>query len=456
MFKINELLKATCGRLLCGDSDTAVKGISIDSRTIKPGEAFIALKGSNFDGHNFIAAAIKKGAGAIIAGSSGHPVIRRAGKIPLIEVKDTIIALGDIARFKREEFTLPVIAVTGSNGKTTTKEMIAWVLSKRFKVLKNIGTKNNQIGLPLTLSGLNASYDFAVLELGTNHFGEIDYLAKITQPNIAIITNIGPSHLKYFRDLRGVFREKYSLLRHLEVPHIAMLNADDRLLKKYTSKNNNRNTIFGFGIKNKSDFFASAIRILNGRIEFLVNQKYRVTLKASGYFNIYNALVAIAVGRIFSMEYRDIAERLFNFEFPQDRLQHLRLNKIKFINDTYNSNPSSLKQALDVLDELKVKGRKIFVMGDMLELGSLEEFFHRQAGKEIAHICDCLVTVGRRAKLVACQAKESGLSAENIFTCASSVRARDILFTEISVNPDDIVLVKGSRAMKMEEILKAR
>lgn len=452
MFKVNELLRAARGRLISGKTSTVVKGISIDSRTIKPQEAFIAIKGPNFDGHNFVDEAIKRGAKAVIFQRQGARV--KGKEVAFIEVKDTIRALGDIAKFQRQKFDIPVIAVTGSNGKTTTKEIITWVLSKEFNVLKNIGTKNNQIGLSLTLLNLNRCHDLAVLELGTNHFGEIEYLAGICQPNIGIIINIGPSHLEYFADLKGVFREKSALLKHLKSPHIAILNADDSLLKRQILTKNRKPLILGFGIKNRSDFFATDIKILNGRINFLVNQKHRVTLKTPGYFNIYNALAALTVAHLLGMGHRDIASRISAFNFPQNRLEFLELNNIKFINDTYNSNPLSLKEAIETLGNFQINGRKIFIMGDMLELGNRKKLFHRQAGRKVAHICDVFITVGELSKFAAEAARASGFNTKNIFTCTSNLEAQDILFKKVSVGPDDIVLVKGSRAMRMEEILK--
>lgn len=453
MFKVNELLKATRGRLISGEDSACLRGISIDSRTTKPQEAFIAIKGTNFDGHDFVGEAIRRGAKLIITQVSGVRY-QVSGRVPVIQVKDTVKALGDIARFQRQKLDVDVIAVTGSNGKTTTKEMLSWVLSKKFKVLKNIGTKNNQIGLHLTLLNLNSSYDLAVLEVGTNHFGEVGYLAGICQPNISVITNIGPAHLEHFRSLKGVFKEKWALLDSLRRPHIAILNADDSLLRKQILLKNKKPVVFGFGIRNRSDFSVTDIRILNGRINFLVNQKYRFALKTPGYYNIYNALAAITVARILGMGYRDIASRLSAFDFPQMRLELLELNRIKFINDTYNSNPLSLKQAIEALDTFLTKGRKIFVMGDMLELGTRGELFHRQAGRKAAEVCDVFITVGELSRFAAEAARLSGLNRDNIFACASNLEAQDILFNKVSAGPDDVVLIKGSRAMKMEEILK--
>lgn len=451
MFVVSELLKAGKGKLISGRDNMEVSGISIDSRQIKPNEAFIAIKGNNFDGHDFVEQAIKKGAGAVIIQSCAFCPVPSA-KPAVIKVADTVKALGDIARFQREKFDIPVIAVTGSNGKTTTKEMIAHVLSGKFNVLKNIGTKNNHIGLPLTLVNLNKDHDMAVLEVGTNHFGEVAYLANICRPNIGVVTNIGPSHLEHFCNLEGIFKEKFTLMKFLKAPFISILNSDDIFLKKEALKKTKKPLILGFGKKNKSDFLASDIFVDNEKLKFTVNRKYKFTLDTLGYYNLYNCLAALAVGRIFGMDYEFISRRLSAFKFPQSRLSLVEFNNVKFIDDTYNSNPNSLKQALEALSNYSARGRKIFVMGDMLELGSSKELFHRQAGLEAARICDVLITVGNLSKIAARAAKKSGIGTKNIFTCESALEARDILLNEISLDSADVVLVKGSRSMKMERV----
>ncbi|MFH1458320.1 MAG: UDP-N-acetylmuramoyl-tripeptide--D-alanyl-D-alanine ligase [Candidatus Omnitrophota bacterium] len=455
MFKVEELLKATQGKFVSGKRDACVKGVSIDSRTLKRGEAFIAIKGRNYDGHCFVNEAIKKGSNVIIF---KKPFLRTKPKdeITFIEVKDTVRALGGIARFHRQRFDIPVIAVTGSNGKTTTKEMIFWVLSRKFKVLKTSGTKNNQIGLPLTLLGLNNACDLAVLEIGSNHFGEIGYLCRICQPDIGVITNIGPSHLEYFKNLEGVFREKMALIRELKKPGLAILNADDRFLKKVLHRAHKRPLALGFGIKNRSDFLATEIRALGQSLQFSVNQKYRFTLRTLGYYNIHNALAAVACARIFGMSMPDAASRLATFVPPQNRLQLLTLNNITFIDDTYNSNPLSLRQSLAVLKDSRAEGRKIFVMGDMLELGRRAVHFHRQIGKEAARICDVFIAVGPLSKWAALAARKEGLKAQDVFLCENNLEARDILYKKVNPGSEDLVLIKGSRAMMLEKILQMR
>ncbi len=452
MLKLSEILKATRGRLTQGSSSRTVKGVSIDSRKIKKGSLFIAIRGEKFDGHDFIDEAVKKGAACIIK-EKNRPYRTKAPAV--IEVKDTQKALGDIANFWRNKFSVPVIAVTGSNGKTTAKDMIAWVLSKKFKVLKNQGTKNNQIGLPLTLLNLDASHDMAVLELGTNHFGEIGYLSRVAAPNIGAITNVGPAHLEHFGDLAGVFKEKYSLIRGLNSPAIAILNSDDDFLRGRIIQKANKPLILGFGIENQSDFFASNIKQYKDKLDFRVNAKYSFSLKALGRHNIYNALVAISIARVFGLGYNEIAERLISFSFPDSRLKAMRIKGVCFIDDTYNANPDSLKQALNSLGKFKASGRKIFVMGDMLELGKRAIFYHEQAASDVAKVCDAFIAVGKLAKFTARRlGKSGGFKVKDIFSCAQARQARDIIRNKLKVKKDDVILVKGSRLMKMEEVFK--
>jgi len=450
MFKVDELLKATGGRLACGGSGCRVRGISIDSRTIKRGDAYIVIKGNSHDGHRFIPEALRKGASCIIYSSCFKASLQP--KAAFIKVRDTTAALGDIAAFWRARFDIPVVVVTGSNGKTTTKDMIAHILSRKFKVLKNEGTKNNHIGLPMTLLKLDGSHDFAVLEAGTSHPGEIPYLARIASANIGVITNIGPSHLEHFGALNSVRKEKVSLLKYLCGPRIAVLNSDCRFLSGELKKN--KKAEFGFGVNNRCDFMASSLKRAGRGMEFKVNSKIKFTLPVLGYYNIYNALAAVAVARICGMEYRDIASGLRRFVTPAGRLNVTKVNKITFIDDTYNANPLSLSQALKALDGLKVKGRKIFIMGDMLELGAKGKRFHLEAGRKAMDACDIFLAAGRLAKLAGQSALACDRKDKLVFICGSALEARNILFKQISPKPEDVVLVKGSRGMKMEQVFK--
>lgn len=261
MFNIDELLKATKAELISVKKDAQIKGVSIDSRTLKRGDLFIAIKGKRFDGHDFIAQAAKKGASCVVAERNVLAKKNHRTKdfgvgvnIPLIIVRNSIKALGDIAHFHRKRFSVPVVGVTGSCGKTTAKEMISFLLEGKLCVLKNEGTQNNQIGLPMTLLKLDRHHDIVVLEMGTNHFGEIRYLSKIAAANIGLILNIGPAHLEFFGNLGTVFREKYELIRSLNHPAIGILNADDKFLNATLKKNKDK-TLFGFGLKKDAIFW---------------------------------------------------------------------------------------------------------------------------------------------------------------------------------------------------------
>lgn len=447
MFKIHELTSVAEGKVISGLPGITVTGVSIDSRKIKKGEVFVAIKGDNFDGHDFIREAIDNGAVCVIT----EKKVARIKDVVFIRVRNTVQSLGKIARYNRNRYNIPVIAITGSNGKTTTKDMVAKVLSSKFKVLSTEGTKNNHIGLPLTLLKLDNTYQAVVLEIGTNHFGEIEYLSSIASPNIGVITNIGPSHLKYFQNLKGVFTEKRSLLRNLKNPAVAVLNADDSYLRKELLKRSSNLFTVGVGVNNRSDFSAFNIRCIGGKYRFKVNQGLEFALNVLGYYNIYNCLVSIAVARILGIEYGKIKAALSDFNSPSGRLGIINRKGIRFIDDSYNSNPLSLSQALDFLDKMKVTGRKIAVIGDMFELGNKSMSMHKKAIKKAFLACDKLVTVGA---LSSSSARSIKNKEKKIITCDNSQQARKLLFESLRVSPSDIVLVKGSRGMRMEEVFK--
>lgn len=461
MFEIKELIEATGARLATAGIGQKVQGISIDSRTVKSEDAFIAIEGDNFDGHRFIQDVLNRKVSVVIVQRNKRPLYLKYASsnkykgVAFLEVQDTVRALGDIARFHRKRFSIPIIALTGSNGKTTAKDMVAWVLSRQYKVLKNEGTKNNHIGLPMTLLELTDSHDIGVLEAGTNHFGEVAYLAGICQATVGIITNIGPSHLEFFKTLQGVLREKYSLIDSLKHPALALLNGDDVYLGRKVRAAEKTGSLIQFGIAHPSDFRASDISSKGGKLSFKVNEKYTFTLNTLGYYNIYNALAAIAVARVFGIAYATIIKALADFTFPKSRLQLKKCRYISVIDDSYNSNPLSLRQALEALRSFKTRGRKIFIMGDMLELGDRKEFYHTLAGKEAARVCDVFVTVGMLSRLAAAAARKSGFDTRHLFSCGASLDAKRILFNTVTPCKDDIVLIKGSRGMRLEQIIEA-
>ena len=316
--------------------------------------------------------------------------------------------------------------------------------------------------MPTTLLQLDASHACAVIELGTNHFGEIAYLSKICEPTMAIITNIGPSHLESFKDLDGVLKEKQAVLDSLKEPRIAVLNADDPLLKKIVARHRaplgrrDRKALFsvGFGIQNPCDFQARDIRRDAAGFSFMMHQGKKLRLTSLGRSNIYNALCAVAAGRMLGVNYPAIVSRLKSFVFPDGRLTLRSIRDTRFIDDTYNANPLSMRQAMDALCHAGAAGRRVLVMGDMLELGTGTGGFHRDAGRIAAASCDIFITVGKHTLAAAEAAVSSGFNKDNLFTCETAAQAKDILFHTVSVRKNDVVLLKGSRGMKLEQILE--
>jgi len=447
MFSIPEIIKVTEGKFIGKKICSCPAHISLDTRQIKEDEIFLAIKGKNFDGHDFVKEAVKKKAKAVILEKLPPEII----PIPIILVKDTIRALSQLAAYQRKKFSPILVAITGSNGKTTTKEMLAFLLSTKYKVLKNEGTQNNQIGLPLTLLKLEESHKVVVLELGTNHFGEIDYLSKIASPNIGVILNIGPAHLEAFKNIKGVYKEKSTLIRNLIYPCIGVLNNDDPLLRADLNKKR-KEFLVGFGLKGKTDFQAKVLKIKDDYIEFLLHQ-HKLSLHTLGVSNIYNALAALAVCRLLGLDYRLLSSKMKKFLFPVQRLQIKKIKSTTFIDDTYNSNPVSLKEALDALKRIKNKGRKIAVLGDMWELGEKSYQMHQEAGKQFLEICDIIIGVGKYFSTLKETLKNNHNKVE-LFSCVDALQAKDILFKYIKPTKNDIILVKGSRIMRMEEVIK--
>lgn len=449
MFKSSELLEATSGILTAGSVRCRFCGISIDTRALKPGELFVAIAGKNFDGHDFIIEAIGKGATGIIY-SDARKVAHFQKGVVYIKVPETTVALGAVARYHRRRFDIPVIAVTGSSGKTTTKEMIAWLLSDRYDVLRNAGTQNNLIGVPLTLLKIHSKHDLCVIELGTNRMGEIRRLAQIAEPNVGVITNIGPSHLEFLESLKGVYKEKIDLMKHLAKPGIVLLNRSDIILGKL-SRIRSR-PVFFFGINRECDFCATDITYGTDGISFLFNRNHRVQIRHHALHNVSNALVALACGILFGLEVPAMAEKLSSFDTPDMRLKEIKLKNCVVFDDSYNSNPQSLKQAIDVLCRYTCAGRRILVMGDMLELGKKSQEFHAYFGSYVSKKpIDLLITMGTHSKGTSENAKKCGMNAACVIHFEDCAQVLD--FLNAHLKEQDTLLVKGSRSMQMEKIV---
>ena len=429
-----------CGGKLIGE-DTLFCGVTRDNREVAGGEMFVAIRGENFDGHDFAASASEKGASVLLVSKEIDSV-----SASQILVSDTVKAMGDIASGYIKTLSAKRLCITGSVGKTTTKEMCAAVLSAGFKTHKTAGNFNNNIGLPLTVFGMDESHEAAVLEIGTNHFGEILPLALIANPDAAIITAIGESHLEAFGTKEGVLREKIEILRGLKEGGVAILNGDDPLLWGMRDKISHR--VVWFGTENEEcDVFAEILE--NGAYEarFTVcgsDAEFMIT--CGGIHNIRDALAAISAGREFGMDDEAIAKGLSQFKntgMRQDVFEH---NGVTIIRDCYNANPDSMKASLSLLSGMKAAGRKICVLGDMLELGENAGALHENIGEVAAKCADKVFVTGNFAPCYLNGAGEKGLSFEDKESLAKTL--------EKEIKAGDVLLVKGSCGTKMWQVIE--
>ena len=443
--KVAEFISAT-GRLA---AEAVVNGYSIDSRTVGPGQLFFAVKGERLDGHDFVEQALEKGAAAAVVRSDQAG--RYQGATRLLAVEDTLVALQTLATAVRKLWGKPLIAVTGSAGKTTTKEAIAQVLSARFRVLKSEGNFNNHFGLPLMLLKLEPEYDVAVIEMGMSHAGEIRALAKIAQPEIGVVTNVAAVHLEFFDSLAGIARAKYELIESLPLSGTAVLNADDEYVSQFGRGFKGKVVQYGLGAT--ADVRAENIRSKGTEgTEFDVvtgTSREHATLPLVGEHNVLNALAAVAVGVERGLKPAEAAAALAALTPADKRGQVLQVGNITVINDCYNSNPKALEAMVDALAAMNAR-RRIVVAGEMLELGLAGEEMHRRAGDHISEKkIDVLIGVRGLAQAMVGAAERAGARAEFV---ASSEEAGEWLARE--ARDGDVILLKASRGVKLERALE--
>ena len=457
-FSIVEVLQATGGRLLQGEEGIFFQGVATDSRTVAEGELFIALKGNRFDGHHYALEALEKMAGGVMIEEEKAGDIRWNGYRPraVIAVKDTLHALGDLARDRRRKYNTPVVALTGSNGKTTTKEMISACLETTFPILKTRENFNNFVGLPLTLLNLTENERVVILEMGMNVPGEIRRLSEIAEPDVGLITNIHKVHLEGMGSIERLKEEKGELFQRMKKNGMIIVNRDDPHVVDLASRFSGKRITFG--IEHPADVMAKEIRLKPPEgISFTLKmegEEVEMTLPLLGRHFIPNALSAIAVASLFGIEVKKAKEALESFHpFPM-RMEIVPLEGGRtVINDAYNANPRSMELALETLAEVKGKGRAIAVLGDMLELGSFGEEAHQQLGQKVNELStDFLLTLGEEAPVVVESAIRHGLAPERAMVVESHQEAISIL--KQIMREGDWVLVKGSRRMAMEKIVK--
>lgn len=443
---------------MSGDPAQGFEKIGIDSRDISVRDVFVAIVGDVHDGHAFTNDVVQQGVSGLIVSlekAAQLPIAEwRAQNIACVAVSDTTRALGDLAAFHRLRTNVPVTAITGSNGKTTTRQMTVLVVAQKYNTLATIGNYNNQIGAPLTLLRLTREYQQAVVELGTNSPGEIARLAQICAPDIGVITNVGPAHLEGLGSMDGVMREKEQLIKHLKTGGAAVLNADDRRVYQIARRTDKK--VLLFGLSKNAEIRASAVNEKASGISFnlhLPDAHLQIDLSVAGHFMVLNALAAAAVGNLLQVPAAEIKAGLEGFQPVWGRMDIFQTaNGIHIIDDTYNANPESMKAAITTLRTLRRNNRSLFVAGDMLELGDLAESLHRQVGAWAAAAnIDKLLITGEFANAVIAGALNAKMKQADIFT---GTQEEIIDALKQSLKPGDWILVKGSRGARMETIVK--
>ena len=424
---------------------SVITGVSTDTRQIKHGELFVALRGQNYNGHDFVIEAFDRGAAAVVV-DNDFVVNHVVGTILVVE--SPLVALGQIAKEYRCKFQIPVICITGSSGKTTTKEMIGAVLGKRFNVLKSLGSENNEIGVPITLLKLKEHHEVVVLELAARRQGDIKYLCEIAQPTFGVLLNIGSAHLEHFESIEGVAKAKGELLEYLDESLTALINADDRVVCQEVQRTKGRLLTFGF--QSESVYRGEGLILDQESCGHFLFRGVKIDLKIPGRHNAYNALAAISAGFELGVDIQDSAQILSGFQAVEQRSEVIEVGGISIVNDCYNANPESMRAALDVLLN-RTGNRKIALLGDMLELGPDSERLHGELGLHAATIVDELITIGSMGKYITDAARSVGHSNTLHFESIDSV----VKYLKNSLVTGDIILVKASQGIGLGRVVEA-
>jgi UDP-N-acetylmuramoyl-tripeptide--D-alanyl-D-alanine ligase len=443
---LSEIASLSATRLELGNSDLAISHVSTDSRTIKPGDLFVALCGEHFDAHNFLEQVAKAGAAGALVSRDPPPGLPQT--FATLRAADTLVAYQNLAANYRKTLPLKVLGITGSNGKTSTKDFAASILGRAFRVTKTEGNFNNHVGLPRTILEANRDHQFAVWELGMNHPGEIAALARIASPDAGIITNIGIAHIEFMGSREAIAQEKGALAEAIDPGGFVVLNADDDFSGSIANRTRAR-VIFA-GIE-KGAIRAIEVQQAAGGCEFTIVEgahRCRAQLPVPGLHMVQNAILAVAAGRAFGVSLEGCAAGLVSAPLAKARLQIREIHGVQFIDDSYNANPDSMKAALRTLMELDADGKRIAVLGRMLELGAESERGHREVGEAAATLgVDHLISIGNDT--IALAAEQAGL--ENSAIAQDASDAAEML-NEI-VGPGDLVLIKGSRSSRTELVL---
>ncbi len=452
---IKDILACTGGKLITGNENVVCKEFSKDTRTIKEGDIYIGIKGENFDGNVFWKKALDNGAMGVIIQDvefDKNDIEAYQNKV-IIKVEDTLQALYKLASYKRDIYDVPVVAITGSVGKTSTKDLVANVVAQKYKICKTIGNNNNNIGMPFTI--LNAPNDIEafVLEMGMNHFGEIHLLSKIAKPNICIITNIGTSHIGNLGSRENILKAKLEILDGAQNPYM-VVNNDNDLLHKWYEENKDKINIKTYGINEKSDIQAKEIQLHEDGSEYTIslnNKEEKIKVPVGGEHFVLNSLCAIAVGKLLNIENEDIKRGIETFSLTKNRMEIIELkNGIKLINDAYNSSVESVKASLAYMNHMKAN-RRIAVLGDILETGEFAEQLHKEIGKIVCeNQVDILICSGESAKYIVESAKDNGFDEKHIYYFENKAEITDVL--KQMMQEEDVILFKASNGMRFFDI----
>lgn len=448
---LKEITLAVEGKVLgnaSSFSDEECNGVSTDTRTIQNGDLFIPIKGENFDGHEFVHIAYEKGCSLVITEDETKIPNDKAG----ILVKDTKKALMDLAMYYRSLFNIPIIAITGSVGKTSCKEMIASVLSVKYNVHKTSGNFNNEIGLPLTILKLEEQHDVAVIEMGMNHYGEIHRLSKIAKHNVAVITNIGVSHIEFFGSKDGILRAKSEILDFLSDDDLVVLNGDDEYLQKL--KSNIKFNTKTFGLEKNNDYFVSSYKSIGwDGLHAIVkthNNEFNIKSNCIGEHMLYNILPAVLIGNEFGLDNIQILEGIKNYIPANMRMNKIELGKgVVLINDAYNASVDSMRSALATLSSVQKKGRKVAILGDMFEMGEYAQEGHKEVGVIASKSnIDLLICIGKESLYIYDSAMKEGMDPSKLLY----FNDQETFLSKIEsiIKQNDQIIVKASRGMHLE------
>jgi len=453
----NDVVELCNGELICGNPDAVLEDFCTDTRKLNAGDVYVGIKGENIDGNQFYPEALQKGAqvcilqGTTVSEKIVHQYINRT----IIIVEDTVKALQKLASYKRNMYDIPVVAVTGSSGKTSTKDIIASVLSKEYNVLKTEGNFNSQLGLALTVLRLK-NHTAMVVEMGMNHLGEISILSEIARPSVVVITNVGTAHIGLLGSRANILKAKLEILDGLQSDGKVIINNDNDLLHEWYLDSGSRYDVVTFGMESVSNIMAYNAVIKENGSTYNIDiegEKHTVNIGIGGNHFILNSLCAIAVGKVFNVNMASVLEGIANFELTKRRMQiEKKSDNITIINDCYNANYDSMKAAIQYLGSMQ-SGEKVAVLGDMLELGMFSEELHRKVGEEVVkNNIDVLITVGKEAKYIADESRKLGMS--TIYEFSNNEDAKEKI-REIMIKGKINILLKASNGMKFQEIFES-